>query len=355
MTGSNPGFNDDIKLRGDTDETLAGNIGDQIKVAASLYDPETGTPGLITPAGALKVSEIVHLAGDVFGDGPLSGVKWNISTANSATQSETNGELILDTNGGADADVRVDSFTRGRFYPGHFNTAHIAAQLSSVWATADTIAEWGAFDANDPVNGDGIFIRFTDGEYNIVTKRSGVENVVNESSFSVFVPVKNALTTVYEIGFNAGQARFFQGTSVFHIENAQAGPYVSTPHLKVGARLYNQNGSTENHDLRFRAIGMYRVGRPFAVPDFIHIDASGSTTIKDSPGTLHRVVLSRSGGGASLETVTFYDGPNNTFPIIGLLAMAANDNKSHSFGHVFNVGLTVELSSGNFDLTVVYD
>ena len=352
---TNPSFNDDTRIRGDTDETLIGNIDEKLSVAAHLFDPETGTPGLITPAGALKVSEIVHLAGDVFGDGPLSSVKWNITAANSATQSETNGELILATNGGADADIRVDSFTRGRFYPGHFNTGHIAAQLSSVWATADTIAEWGAYDANDPVNGDGIFIRFSDGEFNIVTKRSGVENVVNESSFTGFIPVKNALTTVYEIGFNAGQARFFQGPNLFHLEGAAAGPYVSTPHLKIGARLYNQNGSTESHDLRFRALGMYRVGRPFAVPDFIHIDALGATTIKDSPGTIHRIILSRSGGGSSLETVTFHDGPNNTFPIIALIAMASNDNRSHSFGHVFNEGLTVDLSTANFDLTVVYD
>lgn len=353
--GGNPSFNDDTRLRGNTDGSLIGNIDDKLKVASSLFDPETGTPGLVTPAGALKVSEIVHLAGDVFGSGPLSTIKWNITTANSASENETNGELILATNGGADADVRVDSFTKGRFYPGHFNTAHIAAQLSSVWASPNTIAEWGAFDANDPVNGDGIFIRFTNGEYNIVTKRSGVENVVNESSFSEFIPVKNALTTVYEIGFNAGQARFFQGTQVFHIEGAASGPYVSTPHLKVGARLYNQNGSTETHDLRFRALGMYRVGRPFAVPDFIHLTASGATTIKDSPGTLHRIVLSRSGGGSSLETITFHDGSSTSDPVIAVIAMSQNDNKSHSFGHIFNSGLTVDLSSSQFDLTVIYD
>jgi hypothetical protein len=353
--GGIPSFNDDTRLRGDTDGTIIGNREDQLKVAAALYDPETGTPGLVTPAGALKVSEIVHLCGDVLGQGPVSTTKWNISNANGSTITEAVGELVLDTNGGANADARIDTFTRGRFYPGHFNTAHIAAQLSSVWATSDTIAEWGAFDANDPVNGDGLFIRFTDGEFNIVTKKAGVENVVNESSFNGFIPTKNALTTVYEIGFNAGTARFYQGTGVFHVEGAASGPYVSTPHLKVGARLYNQNGSTESHDLRFRAIGMYRVGRPFAVPDFIHITSSGATTIKSEPGTLHRVILSRSGGGSSLETVTFHDGTTTGAQIISVIAMEANDNKSHSFGHVFNDGLTVDLSSGNFNLTVVYD
>jgi hypothetical protein len=355
LGSSNPGYDDDIRLRGNTDGTRIGNVGDKIATAAFIFDPETETPGLVTPAGALKVSEIVHLAGDAFGDGPLSGVKWTINTVNSATQLETGGELILATNGGADADVRVDTVSRGRFYPGHFNTAHIAAQLSSVWASTDTIAEWGAFDANDPVNGDGLFIRFFGGEFNIVTKRAGVENVVNEASFNGFIPVKNALTTVYEVGFNAGTARFYQGPNVFHVESAASGPYVSTPHLRVGARLYNINGSTESHDIRFRALGMYRVGRPFAVPDFIHIGAAGTFTIKDSPGTLHRIVLSRSGGGASLETIEFRDGPLGTSPLISVIAMESNDNKSHAFGHVFNDGLTVVLSSSQFDLTVVYD
>ena len=353
MSGGNPGFGDAIQIEGGTDGTIIGNDGDRLKIG--IFDPETGTPSLVTPAGALKISEIVHLCGDVFGTGPLSDKKWDINEINSATETEINGELIMATNGAVDADARIQSKTRARFYPGHFNTAHVAAQLSSVWATADTVAEWGAYDADDPVNGDGIFIRYTDGEFSIVTKRSGVENVVNEGSFTGFIPAKNANTNVYEIAFNAGTARFIQGVKVFHVESAASGPYVGTPHLRAGARIYNKNGHNGNHDIRFRALGIYRVGRPYAVPDYEYISAAGATTIKTSPGTLHRIVLTRQGGGASTETVTFHDGSTTADPVFAEIAMATNDNQSHSFEHIFNNGLTVDISSSQFNLTVIYD
>ncbi len=77
------------------------------------------------------------IAGDVFGQGPLASNKWRTSSANGGTLSETGGELILDTNGGADASAELDSIQKARFYPGHFNTGHLAAQLSSVWASAE--------------------------------------------------------------------------------------------------------------------------------------------------------------------------------------------------------------------------
>jgi hypothetical protein len=343
-----------VKLIGDAEINVT-KVGDNGAAHVAIFDSQTGVGALVTPAGALKVSEIAHLAGDAFGAGPLAVNKWDIVASGGGTQLEAGGELVLATNGGVNASIAVNTFARGRFYPGHFNTGHLAAQLSSAWASADTVAEWGVYDATTPLAGDGLFIRFTDGEFNIVTRRAGVETVVNESSFTGFIPAKNALTTVYEIGFNAGTARFFQGPNVFHVQTAFAGPFVATPHLKVGARIYNKNGSSETHDVRFRALGMYRVGRLFAVPDFFHVTAIGATTIKSNPGTLHRIVMSRAGGGASSDTITFHDGPTTGFPIIAVIAMSSNDNRSHTFMHTLNDGLTVDLSSAQFDLTVVFD
>jgi len=324
-------------------------------MGVAIFDPQTGIPTLVTPAGALKISEIVHLVGDAFSEGPISPVKWSLNEVNGATQNETGGELILDTNGGANADVSVTTFARARFYPGHFNTAHVAAQLSDVWQSPDTIAEWGAYDAGNPLTGNGIFVRYTAGEFNIVTRRNGVEIVVNESAFTGFIPSKNNLTTVYEIGFNAGTARFFQGPFLFHVQGAAAGPYIGTPHLKAGARLYNINGSAEQHDLRFRALGIYRVGRPFAVPDFRFIDTSGTTIIKETPGTLHRLILSRIGGGASSESITLYDSQTAGGLVISEIPMVGNGVQAITFEHTFSNGLVLVSSSAQLSTTIIYD
>lgn len=321
----------------------------------ALHDPETGVPNVVTPAGALKISEISQLCGDAFGSGPLPSNTWEISQLNGATQLEAFGELVLATNGQINADVRVQTVSRARFYPGHFNTAHIAAQLSSVWTSNDTVAEWGAFDANDPVNGDGIFIRYKGGIFCIVTKRNGVENEVDETQFTEFIPAKTNLTTVYEIGFNAGTARFYQGTRVFHVESARSGPYVGTPHLRVGARLYNRNGSAENHDLRFRALGIYRVGRPYAVPSYQFITNAGATIVKQSPGTLHRILATKSGGGAATDQIILYDNIVAAGKIIAVIPLEANAHITHTFQVVFNIGLVVSLNSNNLDATIVFD
>ena len=321
----------------------------------AIFDPETGVPGLVTPAGAIKMSELTHLTGDAFGRGPLNSDTWVTALSGGGTVTEASGELVLNTNGGANAIAGINTLAKGRFYPGHFNTAHIAAQLSDVWASADTVAEWGAFDPTNTVDGDGIFIRYTGGEFNIVTRKAGVDTVVNEADFTGFIPAKTNLTTVYEVGFNAGTARFYQGPNVFHVESARAGPYVTTPHLRAGARLYNINGSTEAHDLRFRAIGLYRVGRPFAVPDFVFVGNVGGTLVKDTPGTIHRMIVSRSGGGASSETVEVYDGVDATGRVIAIIPLEGNTNVSFEMGTVFNDGLFLDLSSGQFDVTVLFD
>ena len=85
------------------------------------------------------------------------------------------------------------------------------------------------------------------------------------------------------------------------------------------------------------------------------LDAAGTYVLKREPGTLHRIIMTRSGGGASTETIAFHDGTSAADPIISVIAMSSNDNRSHTFGHVFNDGLTIVVSSSQFDITLVID
>jgi hypothetical protein len=325
--------------------------------AASLIDEETNSALLIAPNGALNTSELFRLVGDNFINNlPLLSHIWSETIVGSGTITTPDGELNLTTNATSNSSVRLETVRRARFITATFNIAHLAISTPS-YTNTNVIRRWGCYDPQSVAGGtDGVYWENNGGSYSVVRVKNGViAESVPEASFSEVASntlVKNNNIAIYEILYNAGTIFFFQNRKLMHRMSSLASAAYGTPHLKVGLECTNINGNTTSNSLVSRGASINRIGASTAIPQSFHIAASGTYTIKNTPGRLHRVILGDKGVGAS--TMTIY---NNTAASGTVIAQidSTDVQGDMEIQAEFDIGLVITVGGASVSLTVIYD
>ena len=157
---------------------------------------------------------------------------------------------------------------------------------------------------------------------------------------------------IYELVYNAGSALFFQDRRLVHRMTFVDAVGYETVHLALAAEIMNKDGNTFENELKTRGFSCSRVGTESARPDKFLVTGSGSGTVKNSPGTFRRLIITDTGvGGAS---ITFYDatvaGTNEIISVDLTATLIVLE-----MGFDFNFGLSFTASGASFELLIVFD
>ena len=125
-----------------------------------------------------------------------------------------------------------------------------------------------------------------------------------------------------------------------------------TVHLALAAEIININGITTANQLKSRGFSCSRVGTESARPDKFLVTGSGSDTVKNSPGTFRRLIITDTGVGGA--TITFFDatspGTNEIISVDLTETLIVLE-----MGFDFNFGLSFTATGASFELLVVFD
>jgi len=128
-----------------------------------------------------------------------------------------------------------------------------------------------------------------------------------------------------------------------------------TTNLKVGIQTLNSGGCTGANIIEARSATINRLGEYSTAPQWYHVAASETRTLKYGPGTLHKVMCNSPGGAGN--TIILYD---DLTAVAGSMIATIDLNKANITGGVFdyslsfNIGLTY-VSNSSVDLTVIYE
>ena len=329
----------------------------------ALHDSQTDSPLLITPSGQLNTGELVRLVGGNFvGGQPLLDHIWTTNTVGGGNVTTVDGELNLNTNGGANGAVRLTTFRRARFITATFNLAHLAVSTPGN-QNADVLRRWGVFDpTTDSLGQDGIFFENNSGTYAIVRVKNGAEadrltllidGDGNQSGFNSPNPlIINDNVAVYEIFYNAGTIFFFQNRKLIHRMSSLDSAAYNSPHLRAGAAIENINGNTASNVLVSRGFAISRIGANSAIPEPFHITSSGTFVIKNTPARLHKIIINDKGQGMAIINVF------NNFAASGEIVASIDTTDvvgDLEFQIELDIGLTITTEGGAVDVTVVFD
>jgi len=324
----------------------------------NLVDRQTGFEFALAPSGAIETGELIRLIGGNFETGGLLSNIWSTNITGSASATAITGELILSTGTNANSIAEVQSAKRARFVTATFNKAHIGVTMPN-FSNPDLVREVGMFDpVSNIISGDGIFFRNDGGNVFIVQRKAGVDNVIPEANWNGYKTdsglryVKNDNITLIEIVYNAGAVLFYQGRRLLHRFSFGSSIGYETVHLPVAARIENKNGNTTNNQLNLRALSCSRIGSSAASPDYVTVNSTGTVTIKRSPGTLRRVVVTNIGGGNS--RLRLYDSGTGTTGQFAEIELTRNLT-TLSFDLDFTNGLTYTATGSNFECILVFD
>ena len=242
---------------------------------------------------------------------------------------------MLDTNGGADASVSVQSFAVGQFLPANFNTVHFGFEIDDMGAT-NNIRRWGAYTSQN-----GTFLELRGTDLYACTRKLAVDSCVIQASWNGSpVSVIDGTVHVVELFWNAGKVELRVDNIVAHNFIASTTPLFATYDLPVRMENFNINGGTADVELRLRAAGIYRNGEPTQQPTYTFID-SGSKQVKLGAGHLHRLIISRIAAVGGSQEVEVYDNTacdtSGGGRVITIIATGSSDFKTMDLGVNFNI------------------
>ena len=308
----------------------------------------------VSPMGSLKVAEAVRLAGVNFVGSILDTNFWiSGSLTGSAAVTQLNGELILSTGVTTTGSISVGSFRVARYIPGSPN--YYRGQITiptAICITGSNTRRWGAFDVSD-----GYFFELqTSGStplLGIVSRLTGTDTRVTSfngtlgSSYTV-----DTNTHTYELWWTNKFAYYFIDDILLHTITASPKLAVSTTSLRIGLQNTNLSGNLANNTFNIRSSTISRVGKPDSTPAWKNITGAVTTSVKLSPGRLHRVVCNNNANG---QTITLYDALTATNPI-GVITQANSVGPlTLDYDLDFYTGLTIVTVGAGVDVTVVYE
>jgi hypothetical protein len=157
-------------------------------------------------------------------------------------------------------------------------------------------------------------------------------------------------SSIYEIYATTLHVYYVINGTLVHTVTASTTSWTANVNQQSYLGNTNSGGGAANASLNARAALIYRLGNLETAPVYKHITTAGTYILKYSPGILHRIILNNAAG----TLITIYDNTAGSGPILGIInTPAAANSVSLQYDVSFSTGLTF-VTTGTWDLTVVY-
>lgn len=308
----------------------------------SITDVSGSTLQRVVPGTAdAAVSERISLLSYSFADGAsLDSQWWTTSAVGSGSATQSSGKVTLTTGATSNSTISITSTKDARYAHGTVNAFAVALRLGDTGTTNNT-RRWGAFDAND-----GYFFELSGTTLRAVSRKATADTTASITGVTL-----DTNYHIWEILYFGTDVMFYVDGVVIH--RLQATTATLTASLTNPVRLEDNNsgGSTSVVTMDAREIGVARFGDRVEESLFRYFNATGTTTIRNGPGRLARVILSSLGTSA---TMTIYDNTAGSGTIIGVINLASTVG-TFEFNVAFTTGLTVVIAgTAAGSSTVVY-
>lgn len=305
-----------------------------------------------TPFGDGISVPIYRLVGAAFSGSTLDTNFWTPSIGVGGTVAPTNGLMIMSTGVTANNATSLQSVRTARFVARQPNKFRAVIQLPDT-GTANNTRRGGAFTAND-----GCFFQLSGTTLSFVTRKAGVDTVINNGSFNGHHGNSFTLDThahAYELVITTSEVYFFVDNDLIHTAKFDTS-WSSTLNLPIRFENTNSGGSTTNVTMNIFAATISKMGIPQTQPtSFFQQGITAGVTLKLSAGNLHGLVISNITNNAN---VTLYDNTSAAGTVIfSTGAMAANTTPfSLDLKNLpFFIGLTLVIATANCNCLVMYE
>lgn len=317
--------------------------------SATVRDAQIDSAQRVDPFGSGRVAEMTRLTGSPSEGNAIAPNVWVTTVATGGAATQAFGITSLTTTATLGSLAQTIGRKRGRYMTGTPNQ-WIAGTRESDLGVVGNVRRWGVFDADN-----GMFFERSGTQIGIVIRSGTVDNRITVfNGTNAFVNDTNFHT--YEIWWTAGRCFFFQDFKLIHSFNNPLGQLTQRMSVKMGYENRNVAASTAS-TLFYRGSAILRFGKGNSEPGFARLTAPATTTVKPSPGRLHRIVINNRGGAIGGSVLTIYDSPTATGTIVATIDLQNSQIGSMEFGFDLDEGLTTVISGTftNGDVTVVHD
>lgn len=299
----------------------------------------------IAPGGELTVVEPIRLAGSSFAGPSLDANFWTSTLVGSGTAVQSNDQVVLATGSTANSSAAISSAESARFIGESLNRYSGIIQLGDT-GTANNIRRWGMFNGTD-----GIYFMLSGTTLYVATMKGGVETAIASASWNLNTTVPTLTNAnIYRIVYGDLTVIFYINNVPVHKALFSAAAPTNTINLTNYLGNTNSGGSTSNVSITARSSVTQRLGKFETQPKYYHISAAGTYTLKNTAGTLHKIVVNNAG----FTLITVYDNTTAAAPVVAVINTPSQANPvTLVYDIALNTGLTVVMT-GTGDLTVVY-
>jgi hypothetical protein len=336
-----------------------------LKVSIESTKDEYGFGVENTPMGELRTVIPTRLVGANFEGGTLDTNYWTSALVNSATATQANCEVVLDTKTTAtNGTARLYSFRRGRYVSGS-SMCYRSVIVLSEGATNNKRRFGIAYSATMPTTTDtitdGAWFQLNGTTFSIVTKRANAADVVvssgdfNGTLGSIYSPGTTVKT--YEIYWTNSKVMFVVGDKILHTVTASTSTWAGTMNFYIYMDNTNSSNLQTSNTLSCRVASIRRLGQLFTQPTsyYFAIGTTAGVNLKLSAGNLHGIVIS---GAVNNTTITLSDSTSGATPPIFVWTAGSSSTQPYSIdfkGIPFFTGLRLTVAAQNASVTVIYE
>lgn len=280
----------------------------------SIYDYTTNRYIEVETTRNLRVADTKRILGSNLGS--IDTMYYSATSSAAGTATASAGVLTLSTGSSANGMARLTTISKARSLSGKTNLFRANARFGDTGATGNT-REFGIYS---DANGQFVF-RLSGPTFSIVTKKLGVETVVNNGSFNGngnSSGVSWSLNTnfhAFEILYISSSIRFIIDNEPIHTVISVTTSIVSSLVGQLYAQTSNTGGATTNNILEMTSWSVSVLGGSINNPQFYNCNGVGETrTLKGGGGTLQSISIGRLGGLGA--TLTIYDSTTGSGTII---------------------------------------
>lgn len=306
-----------------------------------------------TQFGEQRFAEVTRLVGTQFVGSTVDPNFWTATTANSATVTQANSEILLTSGVNTAGSAQLTSARKARYIAGVSNSYRAFIQLIDT-GIANNTRRWGiGSGASLPTITDGAYFKLSGTTFGVATLKGSVETLVTSGSFngasSTYTVTTNAV--LFEIFYAQSSVIFAINGVIIHTVSASVSTWSNLINLNIFMDNVN-SGNTTSVTLESRASSIRRYGKLHSSPQNARISGNAATyVLKYGAGMIHRLIFNNTSG----TTVTIYDNTSATGTIIGIITTAAAALGSWEYEVSFGEGLTIVTTGNGLDMTVVYE
>lgn len=323
--------------------------GSSISNSGQIVDFATNRSAYITYLNALKTEHTTRLAGVNFMGTTFDTNFWTSTAANSGTNTQANGMVLMATNTTANGTAGFNSVRKGRFMFACPNIYRRAGRFLDT-GTANNKRKFGAYDGTD-----GFYFQLNGTTFSIGYQRSGAaETLVNSGNFNGQVNSWTVDTNVhaFEIIYFVMKAQFYIDGVLIHTLTPTTASLVANLTLPIHESNVNSAGSTSNVQMECWNVSILRIGEYHHSTHTKNVAGAATTVLKYGAGHIDKLFINSSIAG----TITVYDNTTNSSPVIATITTPNNAVIGTSLDSInFVTGLTIVTSAAGHDITIVYE